>query len=664
MYQSILRLVMVGVLALLTHVSAASAPSAADINAQGLEYAQQKKYSEAFNCFKKAAEREDPSAMYNLAYCYANGQGVERNYEKAFEWYRKAAFKGVLDAMNSAGFYYQKGIGVEKNEKNAIIWYERAAKKGHMVAQYNLAFCYQNGIGVDRDDKMAATWYRKAAEQGHAESQNALGFMLNHGKGVEKNPTEAAKWYLKAAEQGHTYAQYNVAICYAKGEGVEKDEKEAARWYHESAMQDDPDAQCAYGRMLLIGSGVEKNEKEAVEWFRKAAHQNHSAAQWFLGYCYHKGLGVNVDRNMARTWYRKAQENGDKDAAQSLENLDKEEEQEKSEQKAETPSEEDEASKQAIREQQHLDILYAQAEELPFPEKGKSLVLTGKSKFEDTKFYRVSGVPTERIQVAVHFTGEENKMAIGEDSNAKFSDIDGMNRMFWFSDKGMGQVMIYGFQLKQESTVIFAVESNDKASDDDGYMIIIGRFEDENPESAAHQVTAVGHKDTDDQRVATSINTKAYILIAALIVLLITVGCVGHVLIISRRSKSKQQRPRRVAVPLQVAPENGGGARYELHIVGKEFSRNIPVDMEKLSHEPLIIGRSRSCSCMIPDMRISSRHCSIGVRRGKLILVDLDSTNGTKVNGEVVPPGQKITLHGGNTVALGSTLINIKKYHA
>ncbi|POG63278.1 hypothetical protein GLOIN_2v1687962, partial [Rhizophagus irregularis DAOM 181602=DAOM 197198] len=46
---------------------------------------------ECINCLEKSAENGFTDSMYNLAICYVNGEGTEKNLEKAFYWYQKAA---------------------------------------------------------------------------------------------------------------------------------------------------------------------------------------------------------------------------------------------------------------------------------------------------------------------------------------------------------------------------------------------------------------------------------------------------------------------------------------------------------------------------------------------------------------------------------------------
>jgi len=66
---------------------------------------------------------------------------------------------------------YQNGAGVDKNEIKAVEWYERAADQEHAQARFNLGVCYEYGIGVYKDEAQAVEWYRRAAARGHINSQ-------------------------------------------------------------------------------------------------------------------------------------------------------------------------------------------------------------------------------------------------------------------------------------------------------------------------------------------------------------------------------------------------------------------------------------------------------------------------------------------------------------
>jgi hypothetical protein len=70
---------------------------------------------------------------------------------------------------------------------------------------------------------------------------------------------------------------------------------------------------------------------------------------------------------------------------------------------------------------------------------------------------------------------------------------------------------------------------------------------------------------------------------------------------------------------------------------------------------PLSIGREEGNSIQLNDERVSRFHLKIQEDQDKLVLTDLESTNGTKVNGEnvrlcLLRPGDVITL--GRTVLL------------
>lgn len=85
--------------------------------------------------FKNAAECGDLEAQYNLAGCYYNGEGIERDYKKAFNLYSVVAENGDADAQANLAEMFEKGKGTEKDLKKALFWYSKAANQGNFKAK-------------------------------------------------------------------------------------------------------------------------------------------------------------------------------------------------------------------------------------------------------------------------------------------------------------------------------------------------------------------------------------------------------------------------------------------------------------------------------------------------------------------------------------------------
>lgn len=71
---------------------------------------------------------------------------------------------------------------------------------------------------------------------------------------------------------------------------------------------------------------------------------------------------------------------------------------------------------------------------------------------------------------------------------------------------------------------------------------------------------------------------------------------------------------------------------------------------------PVSVGREEGNSVRLNDERVSRFHLKIQEDRGRLVLTDLASTNGTKVNGE---PVQVTIVRPGDVIALGKTVVLI-----
>lgn len=96
-----------------------------------------------------------------------------------------------------------------------------------------------------------------------------------------------------------------------------------------------------------------------------------------------------------------------------------------------------------------------------------------------------------------------------------------------------------------------------------------------------------------------------------------------------------------VASQMQEAP--GGAAVGSLSLPD---GRRIPI-----GEDPVVLGRLPECEVVLSDPNVSRRHSEVRRRGNDFLVVDLGSTNGTRVNGlgvreRVLVDGDEITLGG------------------
>jgi len=85
---------------------------------------------ESVKWYRKAAERDNATAQYNLGWRYADGRGVPMDKAEAVRWYRKAAEQNQPDAQAHLGYCYYTGTGVEKDWAEAYKWEDLARAQG------------------------------------------------------------------------------------------------------------------------------------------------------------------------------------------------------------------------------------------------------------------------------------------------------------------------------------------------------------------------------------------------------------------------------------------------------------------------------------------------------------------------------------------------------
>jgi hypothetical protein len=80
--------------------------------------------------------------------------------------------------------------------------------------------------------------------------------------------------------------------------------------------------------------------------------------------------------------------------------------------------------------------------------------------------------------------------------------------------------------------------------------------------------------------------------------------------------------------------------------------RRVPVD-----EDPVTIGRTPECDVMLSDQNVSRRHAEVRRQGGEFVVVDLGSTNGTRVNGSGV---KERRLTDGDEITVGSTTVRFE----
>ena len=102
-----------------------------------------------------------------------------------------------------------------------------------------------------------------------------------------------------------------------------------------------------------------------------------------------------------------------------------------------------------------------------------------------------------------------------------------------------------------------------------------------------------------------------------------------------------------VASQMQEAP--GGAAVGSLLL---SDGRRVPI-----GEDPVSIGRLPECDIVLSDANVSRRHAEVRRRGNDFVVVDLGSTNGTRVNGAGIRERQ---LTDGDEITLGGTRIRFE----
>ena len=85
---------------------------------------------------------------------------------------------------------------------------------------------------------------------------------------------------------------------------------------------------------------------------------------------------------------------------------------------------------------------------------------------------------------------------------------------------------------------------------------------------------------------------------------------------------------------------------------GSDREQPIPLQFPRGAGDQFSIGRDASCDLAIPDMTVSRRHAQLERTKEGWLITDLESTNGTRVNGWRVRG--KVPVQAGDVVSFGN----------
>jgi len=291
-------------------------------------------YAKAFHDFRELAELGQPTAQFNLAVMYANGQGARQSDIYAYAWASLAAQNGLEKAKTLADAL-RPGLAPGSEKIAADI----AAQFGNAVldAQLNPKII-ENAEHEDRTRCRPVHAYvprypQDAAGRG-IQGQVYVEFSVMPD-GRSRNPR-----IIYAVPQGAFEPTVRDALLrseFASG-STGRSSIQCTMFYRfvlsgavgyskldafvdetlAHAKAGDPGAQMLYG-MLLVGlPQLNKPRSQALPWFLKSAQAGVPVAQYQVGYSLLKGWGCDCEENKGLDWLRRAAQAGQPDAEVTL----------------------------------------------------------------------------------------------------------------------------------------------------------------------------------------------------------------------------------------------------------------------------------------------------------------------------------------------------------
>ena len=192
--------------------------------------------SEALKYLEKKAKEGNPYAQFSYGSYYADFEFWPYDSRKAFYWFSKAAEKNHPAALNNLALMYIFGNGVKKDVKKGRELMLKAAELGVEYSQYSVAKVYarlDDIIALNANYKEAFKCFEIL--KGCLASKYDIGECIFHGRGLPEDKSKAVKIWesisSEVVEKENNILKFDVYkslyYCYNNGLGVAKDEEKS-----------------------------------------------------------------------------------------------------------------------------------------------------------------------------------------------------------------------------------------------------------------------------------------------------------------------------------------------------------------------------------------------------------------------------------------------------
>jgi len=240
------------------------------IHKDGLDDGQPDAYAAAL-AFRRAAEQEEPIALYELGLMAIAAQGGLAPVS-ARGYFSRAARAGHIPAMVEYAVILRESA-LPDDQEDALVWAERAALQGSSEGMYQYARLLDGWVHGPMDVTAALAWYQRAADEQHAEAAFEAALIL-----AARDDLAAALPLMRlSAEAGYPPGEGQYGLWLYSGLAGEPDLAAASDWMRRGAEGGDAESQFLYAVVIGRGDGVESDYEEAYFWLLHAAHDSAGA---------------------------------------------------------------------------------------------------------------------------------------------------------------------------------------------------------------------------------------------------------------------------------------------------------------------------------------------------------------------------------------------------